>query len=220
MKALAVITVLMVLVAVGCGDSTNDVRVAREDVSVPPDTVVFKDELVMQFYLAENSRSIDNEASLDANERVQAELARLTAAGCVRDENGTAFIRVSDPAGRTLDATWLAFVDPSDPLATTGVVHLRVDGNEYVVPLQVLNDKGATAAAAGDCWSKSPGGEWGPSLNLRTLFNNCASFVVGLYQLCVGQCAQGGTPVNACQRACAVAVAAAYMACIFFSIVG
>jgi hypothetical protein len=220
MKALGVILIMVVLVAVGCGDSTNDVRVARETIFVPPDTVVTKDELVMEFYLAENPRSMENETSLDDNQRVQLELARLTAAGCIRDESGSTLIRVTDPEGRRLEATWFAFLDPSDASGTTGVVHVHGDGNEYVIPLRVPSEAGSAAAPAEEFWTKSHGGEWGPSLNLRTLFNNCASFIVGLYQVCVGQCAIGGTPLKACQNACAIAVAAAYVACIFFSIVG
>jgi len=144
----------------------------------------------------------------------------LRAAGCVRNESETALIRVTDPDGRTLEATWLTFIDLQHPSATTGVVYVQSDGREYVVPLYVRDEVGTTAERDGDCWVKTPGGDWGPSLNLRTLFGNCSAFLAGLYQACVGQCAMGGTPLHACQKACAVAVAAAYLACIFFSIVG
>ncbi len=220
MKALVLILILVGLMSAGCGDSTNDMLVASDDHSAPPDTVVTKDELVMEFYLKGNARLIEKEAAVVANEGVQTAVDRLTHAGCLRDESGTKLIRVTDVDGRTLEATWLAFVDPAEPSTTAGVVYAHGDGREYIVPLYARADAGATSAAAGDWWTKAPGGDWGPNLNMRTLFNSCASFVGGLYAVCVGQCTIGGVPLAACQKACMIAVAAAYLACIFFTIVG
>ena len=220
MKALVWILIVVGLMSAGCGDSSNDMLVASDDRSAPPDTVVTKDELVMEFYLKGNARLMENEAAVVANDGVQTAVDRLTDAGCVRDESGTQLVRVIDVDGRTLEATWLAFFDPAEPSTTAGVVYAHIDGMEYVIPLYVRGNEGPTAAAADDWWTKAPGGDWGPNLNMRTLFNSCASFVGGLYAVCVGQCTIGGVPLAACQKACMIAVAAAYLACIFFTIVG
>ena len=218
MKALFVILILVGLVAAGCGDSTNDVLVAGGERSIDPDTVVTQDELVMEFYLAENARAIENEAVVAVHSGVQSVVDMLTQAGCVRDESGTTLIRVTDPDGRTLEATWLAFVDPSDPGALNGVVYAHTEERDYVVPLRV-SDTGTTGGDADDWWSTAPGKEWGPSLSLKTMFGNCLAFAAGLLDVCIGTCIMEGAPANACQRSCNIVVAAAFVACIFYSIV-
>jgi hypothetical protein len=215
-----VLAFAMVLAVSGCGDSTQDVTVTENDPSSVPDTVLTKDGLVMEFYLSDHRTAIEKERSVLGREGVQQALERFVAVGYQRDDQAAMFVHTVDELGRSLEVTWFAFVDPTDDDAITGIIHAEVDGQEFIVPLHVPGDPMSSTDPAREVLMKGADGEWGPNLNIRTLFNNCASFVVGVYQACVGQCALSGVPVHACQIACGIAVATAYIACIFFSIFG
>ena len=219
MRKLAVL--LAVVVMSGCGDSTQDVAIDPiVDTGSEPDTIVTKDNLTLAYFFADNPRASQNEASLRGNEGIQQGIDRLVALGYVADGNPSTFIHVVDIHGRILETTWFPFIDPTDPTVAAGVVHVQSNESEYVIPLRLPSGPRASLDETTDIASRSGEEDWGPDLSLKTLFNNCASFITGLYQACLGQCGMAGVPSLACRKACAVAVMAAWIACIFFTIVG
>lgn len=219
MRKLAVLLAMVVMS--GCGDSTQDVAIDPVvDTGTVADTIVTKDDLTLEYYLADNPRAAENEASLRGNEGIQQGFDRLVALGCLPDGNPSTFVHVVDIHGRTLETTWFPFSDPADPNATAGVVHVRSNESEYVMPLRVPSGASASPASAGDVASRNGAGEWGPDLSLKTMWGNCAAFLTGMFQACVSACMMENVPAIACRKACMVAMIAAWIACIFFTIVG
>lgn len=187
-----------------CSDSTSDVaNTSRDDESVLPDTVMVYDGVTVEMYGFQNARAQERASALSSSAGVRLAVDRITERGFVLEDSGAIFMRATAPDGRTLEATWFPAIDPTR-VELSGVLHLRRDGEDFVVP---LGDR-----SAGEPEVLSPEGKKiEPSFG--SMFGGCLSFAQDLFMACVSTCMQDGIPNHVCMASCRAAAIAALASC-------
>ncbi len=213
-KWLGILGMLMILA--GCQDSTSDVAVVgQEKLPAMPDTVITNESLTIEMYLPANPFAIEIHTQLETNAGVQMGMSLLAKEGFSSDGTGALHTRAIDAEGRVLEATWFPVTD-SAGVRFAMLGHFRTENSEFVIPLRNPTLGDPPLADAGVLVPDKKG-EWRPSMVFD--FGGCLAFYRALFQACMGACASTGLPPKVCFGSCLMGAAAAFVACIFFTVV-
>jgi hypothetical protein len=191
----------------GCNDSTQDVALTGSAPEAPPDSIVAKDGVTVEFYGSGHPKSSGREAMQWTQSDVAGELERLVELGYSLDPTGPVFAYALAPDGRTAEITWFPLNDGME--SDGAVVHIRVDGEESVQSFGTRTGRDEPSPEDLDKGRDGPDGAFG--------YNTCMEQARSVFQNCVSVCLHDGGTDRGCRRDCIGTAIFVFIYCIFIS---